>query len=95
MVTRVNGQYVEAEGLRTFYFQVGSGHPLVLVHGGSPGTCSSVNWKLNIDPLAAAGFTVYAFDQPGFGLTDNPADYSLDFRVRHGKSFIDAMKLER
>jgi len=94
MITRENGQYLEVEGLRTFYFQVGSGHPLVLVHGGSPGTCSSVNWKLNIEPFAAAGFTVYAFDQPGFGLTDNPTDYSMEFRVRHAKSFIDAMKLE-
>jgi 2-hydroxy-6-oxonona-2,4-dienedioate hydrolase len=67
----------------------------VLCHGGSPGTCSSVNWKLNIEPLATAGFAVYAFDQPGFGLTDNPLDYSLDFRFAHARAFIDLMKIER
>jgi pimeloyl-ACP methyl ester carboxylesterase len=86
--------YVEAAGLRTFYIRSGEGHPLVLFHGGSPGTCSSVNWKLNIESLAAAGFAVYAYDQPGFGLSDNPADYSLDFRVTHAKAFIDACHLD-
>jgi 2-hydroxymuconate-semialdehyde hydrolase len=67
----------------------------VLCHGGSPGTCSSVNWKLNIEPLAAAGLAIYAFDQPGFGRTDNPTDYSLDARFAHARAFVDAMKIER
>src|ERR687887_2127352 len=87
--------YLEIHGLRTFYIRAGEGHPVVLIHGGSPGTCSLVNWKLNIEPLAAAAFTVCCFDQPGFGLTDNPMDYSLEFRVVHAKAFIDAMKLRR
>jgi pimeloyl-ACP methyl ester carboxylesterase len=87
--------YLEIEGLRTFYIKAGGGHPILLCHGGSPGTCSSVNWKLNIEPLAAAGFAVYAFDQPGFGLTDNPNDYSLDFRLAHARAFVDKMKIER
>jgi pimeloyl-ACP methyl ester carboxylesterase len=86
--------YLEVLGLRTFYIKVGDGQPVLLCHGGSPGTCSSVNWKLNFEPLAAAGFAVHAFDQPGFGLTDNPADYSLDFRFAHARAFVDTMKLE-
>ena len=92
---RQSHNYIEVAGLKTFYVQCGEGHPLILCHGGSPGTCSSVNWKLNIEPLAAAGFAVYAFDQPGFGRTDNPTDYSLDFRYQHALAFIDAMKLDR
>lgn len=90
-----DGDYIAVEGIRTFYLKAGSGHPLVLFHGGSPGTCSSVNWKLNIEPLAAAGFTVYAYDQPGFGLSDNPSDYSLDFRVAHAKALVSGFKLDR
>lgn len=93
-VTR-NHEYIEVLDLKTFYIKAGAGDPVVLCHGGSPGTCSSVNWKLNIEPLAAAGFAVYAFDQPGFGLTDNPTDHSLDFRFAHARAFIDAMRLER
>ena len=91
---RVEG-YLDVEGLRTFHIKAGGGHPIVLCHGGSPGTCSSVNWKLNIEPLATAGFAVYAFDQPGFGLTENPDDYSLDFRFAHARAFVDKMKIER
>ena len=45
--------------------------------------------------MAAAGFTVYAYDQAGFGRTDNPADLSVEYRVRHAKAFIDALGLDR
>ena len=86
--------YLEVLGLRTFYIKAGEGQPVVLCHGGSPGTCSSVNWKLNFNSLAAAGFSIYAYDQPGFGLTDHPSDYSLDFRFAHARAFVDALKLE-
>ena len=90
-----NREFCEVLGLRTYYIKAGDGHPVVLCHGGSPGTCSSVNWQRNLEPLAIAGFTVFAFDQPGFGLTDNPTDYSLEFRFTHARAFVDAMKLER
>ncbi|HET8564646.1 MAG TPA: alpha/beta hydrolase [Candidatus Binatia bacterium] len=90
-----SGAYLEVEGLRTFYVKVGSGHPLILFHGAAPGASSLVNWKLNIEPLATAGFTVYAYDQPGFGYTDNPKDPTIEYRVNHAKAFINALKLDR
>ena len=68
------------------------GTPLLLIHGW-PET-KRIWWKV-IEPLAAAGFAVYAFDQPGFGLTENPDDYSLDFRFAHARAFVDKMKIER
>ncbi len=95
MVTVKKGEYLEVDGLRTFYIKAGSGHPLLLIHGASPGASSVINWKLNIEPLAAAGFTVYAFDQPGFGYTDNPKDHSLEYRVTHAKSFMNAIQRPR
>lgn len=87
--------YLEADGLKTFYVKAGSGFPVVLFHGAAPGASAKLNWQLNIAPLAAAGFTVYAYDQPGFGLSDNPQDLSIEYRVSHAKAFIDALKLER
>jgi len=87
--------YLEADGLKTFCVRAGSGMPVVLFHGAAPGASAKLNWRLNIEPLAAAGFTVYAYDQPGFGFTDNPADHSIEYRVTHAKAFIDALKLER
>jgi pimeloyl-ACP methyl ester carboxylesterase len=86
---------IEVGGLKTFYAKAGSGHPVLLLHGGSPGASSLISWKLNIDSLAESGFTVFAFDQPGFGLTENSNDYSLEYRVAHAKSLIDALGLER
>ncbi|HEY7559132.1 MAG TPA: alpha/beta hydrolase [Candidatus Binatia bacterium] len=87
--------YIAADGLKTFFVKAGSGFPVVLLHGAAPGACARLNWKLNIEPLAAAGFSVYAYDQPGFGHTDNPADLSIEYRVTHAKAFVDALKLDR
>ncbi len=86
--------YIMVEGLKTFYVTAGRGHPLLLIHGAAPGAASLVSWQLNIEPLAAAGFTVYAFDQPGFGRTDNPQDHSLEYRVLHAQAFIKALQLD-
>ncbi|HEX9444736.1 MAG TPA: alpha/beta hydrolase [Candidatus Binatia bacterium] len=87
--------YLTVEGLKTFYVQAGRGPAVLLVHGGSPGASALINWKYNIDALAAAGFTVYAYDQPGFGHTDNPPDYSMEYRVAHAKAFVRAAGIER
>ena len=95
MISTGKHEYVQADGIKTFVVKAGSGHPLLLIHGASPGASSLVNWKLNIEPLAAAGFAVYAYDQPGFGYTDNPSDHSIEYRVTHGKALIDALGLDR
>src|SRR5581483_6562538 len=89
------GAYLEAAGLRTFYIKKGSGPAVFLVHGASPGASAWVNWHPTIDGLAARGFTVWAVDQPGFGYTDNPDDYSIDFRVAHMQAFIAQTGVER
>src|SRR5689334_6916165 len=86
---------IVADGLETFYLKAGSGLPVVLFHGAALGACSEINWQLNIEPLAAAGFTVYAYDQPGFGRTENSVDLSIEYRVSHAKAFIDALRLDR
>jgi pimeloyl-ACP methyl ester carboxylesterase len=95
MLAIKDGQYTTIDGLKTFYFKVGNGHPVLLIHGASPGACTSTSWKLNIEALAEAGFTVYAHDQPGFGLTENAADHTIEYRLKHTKAFIEAMKLDR
>jgi pimeloyl-ACP methyl ester carboxylesterase len=94
-VSKASEKFVEVDGIKTFYFTLGSGPALILVHGDSPGVCSSVTWQQNIGPLADAGFTVYAVDQPGFGRSDNPTDASMDYRVRHIGRFADTLGLDR
>ena len=86
--------YIEADGLKTFYVKRGSGFPVVLFHGAAPGASAQVNWQLNIEALAASGFAIYAYDQAGFGRTENPTDLSIEYRVTHAKAFVDALKLD-
>lgn len=87
-------KFIDAGGIKTFYVKAGSGFPVVMFHGAAPGASAQVNWQLNIEPLAGAGFTVYAYDQAGYGRSDNPADLSIEYRVSHAKAFIAALKLE-
>ena len=57
------------------YFVGGDGAPLVLVHSLDPGQ-SSASWRAVFDSLAD-GFSVYAFDWQGYGLSDpNPEGLS-------------------
>ncbi|MEA2641599.1 MAG: 2-hydroxymuconate-semialdehyde hydrolase [Chloroflexota bacterium] len=95
MITAERGTSVEVAGVDTFYIQKGAGPALVMIHGGAPGACARVNWGANIDFFAENGFTVYAFDQPGYGRSGDPpqADYSMEFRVTHAKAFIDQLGL--
>ncbi len=87
---------VEIDDLDTHYVRAGRRGPTILVmHGGAPGACAMVNWGPNIAPLAEAGFDVIAFDQPGYGGTANPTDYSMGYRIAHARAFIDAMGLSR
>jgi pimeloyl-ACP methyl ester carboxylesterase len=82
-------------GVKTFYVRGGSGPPIVFIHGGAPGASSLVSWKLNLDAFARAGFSVYAYDQPGFGFSGIPTDHSMEFRVMHAAAFLAAIARDR
>ncbi len=86
---------IDACGIATFFLRCGEGPPVVLIHGSSPGACANVSWKHNIAALAAAGLTVIAYDQPGFGESAVPDDHSMEFRVEHARAFLRALGLER
>ena len=86
---------VDVAGVKTFYVRGGSGPPIVFIHGASPGACSLVSWKLNLDAIAGSGFSVYAYDQPGFGFSGIPTDHSMEFRVAHAATFLAAIAPDR
>jgi 2-hydroxy-6-oxo-6-(2'-carboxyphenyl)-hexa-2,4-dienoate hydrolase len=68
-------RFIDVDGIRTRYFDKGSGEVLVLFHGSHLGTndaCeSALDWELNFDRLAE-WFRVIAVDKLGQGHTDNP-----------------------
>jgi pimeloyl-ACP methyl ester carboxylesterase len=86
-------KFVQVDGLRTRYIEAGTGPAAILLHGASLGSSADV-FERNLQPLANSGVRAIAYDQPGFGLTDNPSDYSVAYRRRFIMLFIDALGLE-
>jgi 2-hydroxy-6-oxo-6-(2'-carboxyphenyl)-hexa-2,4-dienoate hydrolase len=91
-------KFVDVDGIRTRYFEGGSGEAMVLVHGGHYGaTGGAVGW-MPVFPKLAAHFNVYAVDKLGMGLTDNPGrdeDYTMQATVQHLYGFLKAMGIDQ
>ncbi len=88
-----NDKFVNVRGLEVRYVTEGEGEPIVLVHGMG---CSVYSWRLLI-PLLSDEYKVYAFDLPGFGLSDKPSDYdySLESQGEFVIDFLDAVGLDK
>ncbi|MBD2773470.1 alpha/beta fold hydrolase [Iningainema tapete] len=81
------------QGYKIQYTVMGTGCPLVLVHGFG---ASIGHWRKNIPVLAAAGYRVYAIDLLGFGGSDKPPlKYTVDVWVELLKDFWTAHIQER
>lgn len=94
LMTRVEDKFVTVDGLRTRYVEAGQGPAVLLLHGASLGSSADVFIR-TLAPLARAGLRVIAFDQPGFGLTDIPADHAPAYRRDFIPKFMDALGLKR
>ena len=95
-----NEKFIDVDGIRTRYFDEGTGEALVLFHGGNFGnddnTDCAENWDLNWDGFVRS-FHVYAPDKIGQGYTDNPKndDYSIQAVINHAYGFIQAVGLKK
>ena len=87
---------VVADGINTNYHDVGSGSPVVLLHGSGPGVTAWANWRLTM-PALATSFRVVAPDMMGFGYTERPPGvrYALDTWVAHAIGVFDALELDQ
>ncbi|WP_315790614.1 alpha/beta fold hydrolase [Fischerella sp. JS2] len=73
------------QGYKIQYTVLGTGKPLVLVHGF--GACIG-HWRKNIPVLADAGYQVFALDLLGFGGSEKaPIDYTVEVWVELLKDF--------
>ncbi|MBJ8347073.1 alpha/beta fold hydrolase [Antrihabitans sp. YC2-6] len=90
------GRSIEVNGLATNYHDVGSGDPVLLIHGSGPGVSAWANWRLTI-PELAKHHRVIAPDILGFGYTERPdhAEYNADTWLTHLIGFLDALGLQR
>ena len=92
----IASRFVEFDGLRIHYHEVGEGPALIFVHGGGPGSSGLSNFSRNMDAFADR-FRVIAIDLPGYGqstkLKINEPLWGYYAKVLVG--FIDALGLKK
>lgn len=83
-------------GERTHYHDMGSGVPVVLLHGSGAGVSAAANWWLNA-PALAKNFRVIAIDLIGFGQTQVPNDVQYGIREwgQHVLRLLDGLGIEK
>jgi len=90
------GRSIECGGLRTNLHDLGTGKPVVLIHGSGPGVSAWANWRLVL-PSLAKEFRVLAPDMAGFGYTDRPDGFVYDKSawIKQILDLLDVLGLER
>jgi 2-hydroxymuconate-semialdehyde hydrolase len=91
------GKSVLVGNIATNYIEVGSGDPLILIHGSGPGVTAFANWR-GVIPDFSEHFQCFAPDTLGFGYTDFPADidgFEMDRWINHLIGFMDALDISR
>lgn len=90
------GRTVTAAGIRTNLHDVGTGSPLLMIHGSGPGVSAWANWRLSI-PVLSQRARVIAPDMVGFGFSERPSGhrYAMDSWVAQAVGVLDALEVER
>lgn len=80
----------------THYLDVGTGRPVLLVHGSGPGVSGRANWQGLLGSDLASRYRLLAPDVVGFGATRHAEGTELthDTRVRQLVGFLDALGLD-
>ena len=93
-----DSKFIPIDGIEVHYKNMdGTGPAIILLHGFG---ASVFSWREVMQPLSELG-PVYAYDRPGFGLTERPLPgdwegenpYSLDGQVNMLGDFLDANQI--
>jgi len=89
------GTYVKVDGVDVHHYDLGEGHPLLLIHGGGLSSSAEINWGAVIERFAEQ-FRVIALDQPGFGFTEprGEVDYYPAERAKFIIEFVEQLGLD-
>ncbi len=94
------GTRVRTGSFETNVLDLGSGAPVLLLHGSGPGVSAWANWRLLL-PVLAQNRRVIAPDLLGFGTTERPLDptdstqYRMDIWVQQALDLLDALQIEQ
>ena len=89
------GRYLNVDGLRTYYFECGSGAPLILLHGGEFGCCGELTWEYNVAGLSGQ-YRVIVPDWLGYGNSAKVHDFE-NFSLRmlqHMSRFCECLGID-
>lgn len=83
---------IVAGGVRTNYHDLGSGFPVLMIHGSGPGVSAWANWRLVMPELAKRA-RVIAPDMAGFGFSERRDDfrYDMDLWVGQAVGLLDSL----
>lgn len=87
---------LQAAGITTNYHDIGSGAPVLLIHGSGPGVSAWANWRLTL-PALSQKFRVIAPDMAGFGFSERLANYSYNMEnwVAQAVGVLDALDIPK
>ncbi|MDR1765321.1 MAG: alpha/beta fold hydrolase [Lachnospiraceae bacterium] len=87
---------IQTGAFKTNYHDLGSGYPVILLHGSGPGVTAWANWN-KLFPLLKEKYRVVAPDLSGFGFTERTAHdvYNMNNWVQQTVDLMDALKIEK
>ncbi|MEO8722113.1 MAG: alpha/beta fold hydrolase [Sphingobium sp.] len=89
-------KFVDVDGARIAFVEVGEGKPTILLQGGGPGASGISNYRRNIDELSV-GRRLIIPDLPGYGDSEDKLGFD-DMHKDLGKfllHFMDALGLDK
>ena len=89
----VEERRASVDGLSTRYLEAGTGPAVIMLHGAQAYLSADIFASV-MEPLAEGGFRAIAFDQPGYGLSDNPSDYRVSYRMAFVTKLMDVLGIE-
>ncbi|KAA3652876.1 MAG: alpha/beta fold hydrolase [Proteobacteria bacterium] len=90
------GQRIVAGGVETNVHDMGTGFPVLMIHGSGPGVSAWANWRL-VMPALARQARVIAPDMAGFGFSARPDgyDYTMDNWVAQAIGVLDTLDIDQ
>lgn len=90
------GRSIQTGSIVTNYHDIGTGEPVLLLHGSGPGVSAWANWRLSIQSLKE-DFRLLAPDMAGFGFSQTPTDtvYSRELWLEQIVAFLDAVGVDK
>lgn len=91
----LSSRIVTVGGRQIFLSELGTGHPLLMLHGGGAGASGLSNYSRNVEALSKQ-FRVLVVDMPGYGQSTKGVDRSDPFGdlAKNMLGLLDALQIE-